>query len=83
MCALRAYRAWDKSKTGVPLAKPCGSRKRPLHEAMRSQQSSVNKLPRLNEKRKGMKQPLGLSKEQAVDSGFSEDPNQLVRFGFE
>ena len=54
-----------------------------LHEAMRSQQSSVNKLPRLNEKRKGMKQPLGLSKEQAVDSGFIEDPNQLVRFGFE
>ena len=54
-----------------------------LHEAMRSQQSSVNKLPRLNEKRTGMKQPLGLSKEQAVDSGFIEDSNQLVRFGFE
>ena len=82
MCSLRACRVWDRSKTGVSLAKPRGSRKRPPHEAMRSQRSSVNKLPRLHEKRKGMKKPLGLSKEQAVDIGFIEAPDRLVRFGF-
>ena len=36
----------------------------------------------LNEKRKGMKQLLGLIKEQAVDIVFIEDPERLVRFGF-
>jgi putative resolvase len=36
----------------------------------------------LNEKRKGMKQLLGLIKEQAVDIVLLEDPERLVRFGF-
>ena len=42
----------------------------------------MNKLPRLHEKRKGMKKLLELIKEQAVDVVLIEYPDRLVHFGF-
>ncbi|HKF36001.1 MAG TPA: recombinase family protein [Ktedonobacteraceae bacterium] len=66
----------------ISRAKPLACLVWPEYAATRWWRSKVERTSALTEKRKGMKQLMGLIKERAIEVILIESPDRLVRFSF-